>query len=312
MYYHKVSKAINFGQVVCESRSIAEVPEQLTVENEVVLTVLNFTNHPQYDLSKGPIGGYDVAIYKVDDSPLHAPGVVSLASGIWPACFPKEEYFNELPGLVSGWKDPTPVYFSYNNADQTARSYRIDNLEMKQARMELMTECKDPDWMGIHDGSFYPQGVICARDPSAASCFHFGNSGSGLLLPFAGWFGGPRRYSWAGSLSMYRGCDQATVVDISGNTKEAFSGENPGIFTQASCYLPWLAKEYGLELGSDLKRVAGVCSSAKGRRNKLRQTSCRTNLGTWCDFNRDFQIEIALLDPIVIKMDKCKLIGLEG
>ena len=298
--------------MVCGSRSIAEVPEQLTVENEVVLTVLNFTNHPQYDSSKGPIGGYDVAIYKVDDSPLQAPGVVSLASGIWPACFPKEEYFNDLPGLVSGWKDPTPVYFSYNSADQNARSYRLDNLEMKQARMELMTECKDPDWMGIHDGSFYPQGVICAKDPSAASCFHFGNSGSGLLLPFAGWLGGPRRYSWAGSLSMYRGCDQATPVDISGSTKEAFSGENPGIFTQASCYLPWLAKEYGLELGSDLRRVAGVCSPAKGKRSQLRQTSCRTNLGTWCDFTRDFQIEIAILDPIVIKMDKCKLIGLEG
>ena len=142
--------------MVCGSRSIAEVPEQLTVENEVVLTVLNFTNHPQYNSSKGPIGGYDVAVYKVDDSPLQTPGVVSLASGIWPACFPKEEYVDELPGLVSGWRDPTPVYFSYNNADQTAYSYRLGNLEMKQARMDLMKECTDPNWMGIHNGSFYP------------------------------------------------------------------------------------------------------------------------------------------------------------
>ena len=109
---------------------------------------------------------------------------------------------------------------------------------------------------------------------------------------------------------MYRGCDQATSVDISGSIKEAFAGENPGIFTQASCYLPWLAKEYGLELGSELRRVAGVCSPAKG--NQLRQTSCKTNLGTWCDFTQNLEIQIAILDPIVIKMDKCKLIGLEG
>ena len=82
--------------MVCGSRSIAEVPEQLTVEEEVVLTVLKFTNHPQYNSSKGPEGGYDVAVYHVDDIPLLAPGVVSLASGIWPACFPREEY---VPGL---------------------------------------------------------------------------------------------------------------------------------------------------------------------------------------------------------------------
>ena len=296
--------------MVCGSRSIAEVPEQLTVEDEVVLTVHKFTNHPQYNSSKGPEGGYDVAVYHVDDTPLKAPGVVSLASGIWPACFPKEEYVPGLPGLISAWRDPTPVYFSYNNADQTAYSYRLGNLEMKQARMDLMEECQDPSWMGSN--SFYPRGVICAKDPSASSCLHFGNSGSGLLLPFAGWVGGPQRYSWAGSLSMYRGCDQATPVNISGSIKEAFAGENPGIFTQGSCYLPWLANQYGMELSSELKKVAGTCSAAKGTRRKSRRKSCKTNLGTWCDFERELQIQIAILDPFIIKMDKCKLIGLEG
>ena len=163
-----------------------------------------------------------------------------------------------------------------------------------------------------NQSTFYPEGVLCARDPSASSCFQFGNSGSALLLPFVGWPGGPRRYSWAGSLSMYRGCDQATPVNISGSIKEAFAGENPGIFTQASCYLPWLANEYGMELSSELKKVAGTCAAAKGTRRKSRRRSCKTNLGTWCDFDRALQIQIAILDPFVINMDKCKLIGLEG
>ena len=61
--------------MVCGSRSIEEVPEQLTVDNEVVLNVVSFTNHPQYE---GPIGGYDLAVYKVEDSPLRAPDVLSL------------------------------------------------------------------------------------------------------------------------------------------------------------------------------------------------------------------------------------------
>ena len=113
---------------------------------------------------------------------------------------------------------------------------------------------------------------------------------------------------------MYRGCDQATVVDIdtSGSVQEVMAGENPGIFTQASCYLPWLAQEYGMELSPELRRVAGTCSPSIGTKKEEEKTTCKTNLGTYCDFSRNYQIEITLLDPVVIKMDRCKLIGLEG
>ena len=144
-------------QVVCGSRSIAEVPEQLTVENEVFLNVVSFTNHPQYDPSLGPIGGFDLAVYKVEDSPLQAPDVVSYDSGIWPACFPKEAYVEDVPGVVAGWRDPTPTFFSYNDAEQNANGYRLRNLELNQARMEVMKECKDPDWMKIQNSSYYPK-----------------------------------------------------------------------------------------------------------------------------------------------------------
>ena len=301
--------------MVCGSKSIAEVPEQLTVQKEVVLNVLSFTNHPQYDSSKGPVGGYDIAVYKVDDSPLQAKGVVSLASGIWPACLPKETYLEGVPGVVAGWRDPIPNYFGFTDNEQTAEAYRLVNLELRQARMELMDECRDPDWMEITNSTFYPQGVICARDPSASSCLQFGNSGSGLLLPFAGWLGGPQRFSWVGSLSMYKGCDQAiaTTVDISGTIREAMAGENPGIFTQATCYLPWIANEYGMELSSNLKKLAGKCSPAKGRMDEPRlDLTCKTSLGSRCDFTQDYQIQIPTLDPIVIKMDECRLIGVEG
>ena len=111
---------------------------------------------------------------------------------------------------------------------------------------------------------------------------------------------------------MYSGCDQTTSVDTSGSVREAIAGKNPGIFMQASCHLQWLANEYGMELSPELKKVAGVCSPAKGNRNQLRQKRCKTNLGTDCDFTREYQIQLTSLDPIIIKMDKCKLIGLEG
>ena len=91
------------------------------------------------------------------------------------------------------------------------------------------------------------------------------------------------------------------------------AGENPGIFTQATCYLPWIAEEYGMELSSNLKKLAGKCSLAKGRMDEPRlESTCKTNLGSRCDFTQDYQIQIPFLDPIVIKMDRCRLIGVEG
>ena len=50
-------------------------------------------------------------------------------------------------------------------------------------------------------------GTICAVEPSQASCFDSGDSGSGLMMErFQG------GYSWEGALSFYRGCDQVIVV----------------------------------------------------------------------------------------------------
>merc|ERR1719237_197422 len=65
-----------------------------------------------------------------------------------------------------------------------------------------------------------------------------------------------------------------------------------------------------MELSSELEKVAGDCSPAKPAKGNSNR--CKTNLGTFCDFTRDYQIHITSLGPIVIKMDTCKLIGLEG
>ena len=57
-----------------------------------------------------PIGGFDLAVYKVEDSPLRAPDVVRYDSGIWPACFPKEAYVKDYAAV---FKDElhAPAYF---------------------------------------------------------------------------------------------------------------------------------------------------------------------------------------------------------
>ena len=41
---------------MCSEWDIGHVGEQLSVENEVVLDVLRFLNHPKFDINIGPIG----------------------------------------------------------------------------------------------------------------------------------------------------------------------------------------------------------------------------------------------------------------
>ena len=123
--------------------------------------------------------------------------------------------------------------------------------------MEQMAKCEDPDWMKIPSpGTFYPAGVLCARDPSGASCLQFGNSGSGLMRAYIGGPGGSYLYSWVGSLSMYKGCDQAaTGYTLGASAFNSPRGDNPGIFTQASCHLAWIAEQYGMALGRKLRVI---------------------------------------------------------
>ena len=297
-------------QVVCGEFSIEEAPEQLTPEEEVVMEVSSFTNHPLYDPAKGPIGGYDLAIFKVKDSPLRQYGAMS-RRGIWPACFPKKSYM-EAPSILAGWKDPRPSFLSYADDEEIARVYSLRNLQQRQTRMKLKAKCQDPKWMNIKEGSFYPAGTICAKDPSSSSCLVFGNSGSPLMRPYTGHPGrGPYWYSWTGSLSMYYGCDQALSINTGDSDVVAHAGDNPGVFTQASCYLQWIADQYNMKLGPRLQEVAGECARSTGTLNVTKQ-QCRTNRNLNCDFTASHAITVPTLGTVSIKMDKCKIFDIEG
>ena len=123
----------------------------------------------------------------------------------------------------------------------------------------------------MKSNSPYPAGTICARDPTLQTCFDTGDSGSGLMMERIQ--GG---YSWEGALSAYKGCDN---FQLSNNLRW---GENPGIFTQGSCYLPWIASAYNLSLGSGLSQG---CRAASGDPEDVDREVCLTRNGDKCDFN---------------------------
>ena len=98
---------------------------------------------------------------------------------------------------------------------------------------------------------FYPAGTICANEFAAQFCFLSGESGSPLM---ANEEKRPNRLYAEGILSSVRGCNVFNM----GNSNDARTefqltqfSENPAIYTKLSCFLPWVARQYGLDYDGD-------------------------------------------------------------
>ena len=120
----------------------------------------------------------------------------------------------------------------------------------------VQVNCTDPSWM--KSDTFYPSGTVCYRDPSSNSCPDFGDSGLGIMRSWRT-LNEPDRYSWDGTLSMYKGCDRKRV--IYGLIFHA--GENPSVFTDGYCFLPWIAEQYNMTMPDDFV-MKPSCSKSHG------------------------------------------------
>ena len=285
-------------QIVCGEWSIEEIPEQFSFENELVLNILNITNHPAYDPQLGPIGGNDIGVYHVDIKPLCDRNGVKQGD-IYPACLPRSSY-QENEAVLAAWIDPEPSWTFKNNRPYF--EYRVNNLWPRQARI-TKTKCKDPAWMK-GSNTFYPAATQCYTDPSGMSCHSFGTSGSPAMRKYQG--DGIDRYSWIGPLSFYSGCDRAWIFyrPITGINSVLEAGENPGVFTDGACYLDWIADQYEMRMPKDYVKDAS-CFTSSGNKTNANQSVCLTSTGTYCDFTA--------VNPITNKtVDQCQTYSIEG
>ena len=109
--------------------------------------------------------------------------------------------------------------------------------------------------------------------------------------------------------------------------KKSSPGENPAVVTDATCYMGWIAEQYGLRLPRDYK-VKPSCTQHTGDVNDVNKRLCRwdprpfkrdcicyqprTSRGTFCDFTAkypDTPYEIAFTGQTI---DTCKLVGATG
>ena len=80
---------------------------------------------------------------------------------------------------------------------------------------------------------------------------------------------GEKRYAFTGPLSMTKSCDSVYIFD----NQISYSSGNPGIFTDAYCYLLWIAATYGMKLPKDYIYKPS-CGEIKGRRDAINEELC--------------------------------------
>jgi len=235
-------------------------------------------------LDGGPIDGFDLSVYIVDDSRL-----ILSKNSIWPACLPKASETVYLPGsrgILSGWIDPIPTYLYFSFT--TLAIYADQNLWERESLFEKLP-CKDPPWM--NSNTFYPAGTVCYTEPAWSGSVQFGVSGSGIMRPFLA-TDNMTHYSWAGPLSLSKGSDRVIFTLDAGLNQ--FSS-NPAVFTDARCYMDWIAAQYDLTMPASYAKPSS-CNQASGTKEDVNVTTClsRTinlyskNYGVWpCKFTTE-------------------------
>ena len=68
---------------------------------------------------------------------------------------------------------------------------------------------------------------------------------------------------------MTKSCDSVFIFD----NQISYSSANPGIFTDAHCYLPWIAASYGMKLPEGYTYKAS-CGESRGKRDVINEETC--------------------------------------
>jgi len=220
-------------------------------EYNVVLPIVEIIQSPAFDAEdKGPGGGSDIAVFKVNDAGLQNPR----KHKIYPACLPpKVRSSPPTEGVHSGWSKPPPLHFLEKFGEGYIPFYS-DFFKQWHYRMKIQESCADPKKTQVFgeavkypSKTYYPPATVCAVDDTAQSCFSTGDSGSPLMVREEK---RPQRFFIEGILSFVKGCEQLVMGARDRQERTRFNlfqkSENPAAYAKLSCHLPWVADQYGL------------------------------------------------------------------
>ena len=106
----------------------------------MVLPIVEIIQSPAFDAEdKGPGGGSDIAVFKVNDADLQD----SRKLKIYPACLPPKGRKPPTEGVHSGWSKPPPLHFLEKHGKGYIPFYS-DFFKQWHYRMKIQEKCADP------------------------------------------------------------------------------------------------------------------------------------------------------------------------
>merc|ERR1711892_326769 len=241
------------AEILCGEWETGPTPPSLSEEKEnIVLTILDIKRHPKFNTEKGPIAGNDIAVFKIDDKKIR--NNPDKRKNLNPVCFSNQELKRQTggedapSGIHAGWTAAPPLTFLTRYAPAYVPLYR-EFFKQWHYRMDILVKCQDPidSAFGVNltcpSNTAYPAATICAKDSANTACFSSGESGSPLMEKDE-----LDRFHATGLLSFVkgRGCD--------------IYSNNPSAYTKLSCFLPWIAAQYGMDYEPEEDSDPSSCS----------------------------------------------------
>ena len=266
------------ADILCGEWDTSDTPPEASGEHyNIKLKIARIVKHPNFDVSQGPIGGSDIAVFHTSGAPNTQVPLLRAA------CLPPSTRLQPKTGIHSGWSSAPPSTWLQKYAPQLLKYYG-DFFKQWHYRMDIAKKCGDAQKgvltglpVGHPSDSFYPPATLCAREMFRFTCFATGESGSPLMaeLPVVS---GPNRFYVEGIQSFVKGCDVfyprqvARVMEGTFEQGLTQASESPSIYSRLSCFLPWVAGQYGLRHKGEERQE--LCRESRGSRQVT--SDCRT------------------------------------
>ena len=267
--------------ILCGEWETGPAPQADSGEKyNVVLKISEIIRHPSFDTSSsglGVEGGNDIAIFKVTGRSIKEAN--TSANEINPICLPGPTRPTPNPeeGFHSGWANPPPLNY-FRKFGPGYLSFVTDTFKQWHYKLDIEGSCRNPTY-AAPDVSYYPPGLICAKEVNRQFCPNAGDSGSPLMVK-----DGIGRYTIGGILSFFKGCDKFSISkrDEAGTKFELFSKtRNPLAYTKLSCYLPWVAEQFGLSYENQASEDR-ACVEGSGQKPYFNSTTMMNQYETEC------------------------------
>ena len=248
------------AEIICGEWETGPTPmSESEEEYNIILPIKTVTRHPNYSISRGEARSQfvinDLAIFIVDDKELKKK-VDEMKHSIVPICLPSISHQTPTTAIHSGWSSPPPLEFLEQNLPFYV-PYHQEFFKKWHYAMNVV-RCEDPNpSLKYPSNSSYPPGVVCAVEKYNEFCPSAGESGSPLMFKEDG------KYTLSGIQSFIKGCSTFTYSFNSPSdeksgifltrqqlppTEYSLTQEslNPSVYAKISCYLPWIADQYGM------------------------------------------------------------------